>query len=489
MSVTVSDPVVDTSTVESKPRSAALFRRHAAILVVVAAAIALRVIYVIVYPKAFYFSDSRPYIGAAIENVPYTIRPYGYSLLIKPLVHQPYIWIAVAQHVLAVLLLIVAYTFLVRRGVRTWVAALAVLPFAIDARQVTYEHYVLAETAFIVCAAGGLMLLAWRDRVGWAAAAGGGLLLGYAAVTRTVGLPVIALALVYLVIRRAGVLRLLAFLVPVAAILGGYLVWYHQVHGLYAFGQYQGRFLYARVMPIADCDRLQLTTEQRVLCMPQAPAVWAQRADQYIWNPDSPARRLYPEEESDPFLNEFALTVIKQLPGEYAGMVTEQIGWHLMPRAPLYGRGECLAQQWLPPDQPGAYCRARYFLPLTSIEEPPPEHEPVDSVGARRLHAYGEIVTTPGPLYAIGPLVAIFAALWRPRRRPWRSAADGLLFTGAGLGLIVGSVVTSMFEYRYSAPAILLIPLGLALAVTRLTARTNGEACPPTSKSPSSSPA
>ncbi len=443
-------------------------RRHAVLLVVLTGAIALRVYYQLTYPYAFFFSDSRDYAAAAADHRPYQIRPFGYSLFIEPFLNHPFAWIAIAQHVVGIAILVAGYFFLVRRGVRPWLAGLAMLPWALDARVVTVEHYVLAETAFVAAVAAGFFLLAWRDRVGWVAAVLGGTLLGFAAITRSVGLPLLALVVVYLLIRRAGMLRLAAFAVPVVAILGGYLIWYHQTYGVYAFGQFQGRFLYARVMPIADCDKLRLTVEQRRLCMPEAPPTWAQRPDQYLWSATSPARRFYPTVEDDPFLNEFATTVIEQRPGAYLAMVGEQTLWHLRRRAPLTDIGACLAVQWVPPAEPGGDCQPRYYMPTDTSDGLPPPAFLVDNADARRLHAYGEIVTTPGPLYAAGALVALVAAVWRPRRRPWRSAADGLLFTGGGLALVVVSVATSIFDYRYAVPAVLLVPIGLALGITRI---------------------
>ena len=431
------------------------------------------------YPYAFFFPDSRPYVAAAADGWPYTIRPYGYSFLIKPFLGHPYSWLAAVQHLVGLALLVSGYAFLLRRGVKPWLAGLAVLPFALDARVVTLEHYVLAETAFIAATAIGLFLLAWRERLGWIAAALGGAALGFAAITRSVGLPVLLLAGLYLLVRRVGLLRLAAFVVPVAAILGGYQIWYHRTWGPYAFGQYQGRFLYARVMPIADCERLRLTEQQRTLCMPNPPADWAQRPDQYIWNADSPARRLYPTERYDEFLGAFASTVIMQRPGAYLAMVGEETSWHLRMRAPLRDRAACLASRWLPPSLPSDSCQARYYLPTRTPQQGPLEAFVVDDPDTRRLHAYGEIVTTPGPLYAVGVLLALVAAVWRPRRRPWREAA--------GFGLIVVSVATSIFDYRYAEPAVLLIPLGLALAITRIRSVAD-PAILPRLKPPSSTP-
>src|SRR6185369_17984860 len=75
-------------------------------------------------------------------------------------------------------------------------------------------------------------------------------------------------------------------------------------------------------------------------------------------------------------------------------------------------------------------------------------------------------------------LVTLFAAVWRFRRRPWRDAADAVLFTFGGFGLLIVSVATSLFDYRYSEPAVLLIPVGLALAVNRIVALAKTPAAP-----------
>jgi hypothetical protein len=446
-----------------------LLRRHWPLLVVLAVATALRAGFVWAYSYAFFFNDSRAYAVAALESKPYQVRPWGYSGLIKPFLDQPYIWIAVIQHLVGLAVIVAGYFFLCRRGCRPWLAALAMVPFAVDARVLTLEHYVLAETPYVAATAAGLFLLAWRDKVGWVAAGIGGVFLGFAALTRTVGLPVLALALVYLLVRRAGIVRLAAFALPVVALLGGYMVWYHHSYGVYAFGQYQGRFLYARVMPIADCTKLKLTAEQQKLCMPNPPAEWTQRPDGYIWSTSSPAMKYYPSPDDDPVLNKFATTVIEQRPGAYLAMVAEQTSWHLRFHAPVTGSAECLATQWLPPPNPGDVCQARYYLPAVNAWFPPPNFL-IENRWAKVWSRYGEWVTTPGPLYAIGVLVALFAAVWRVRGRPWRDAADALMFTLGGFGLILVSVATSLFDYRYAEPAVLLIPVGLALAVNRIIA-------------------
>ncbi len=445
-------------------------RRHLFLLPVLAVAITLRVLMVHAYPYAFYFSDSRPYVAGAYSNIPYQIRPFGYSILLKPFVPGPLEPVAIAQHVLAIALIIAAYAFLIRRGTRPWLAALAVVPIAVDARELTIEHFVLAETTYVAITAAALFLLAWREKVGWVAAPIAGLLLGFAAITRTVGLPVIGLVAVYLIVRRAGWLRILAFVAPAGLVLGGYMVWYHMTYQVYAMGQYQGRFLYARVMTIADCPKLDLTAKQRTLCVENPPPEWKQRPDAYIWNPQSPVNRLYKGVENDKFFNEFATTVIKQQPLDFVGMVAEETSWHLRWRAPLNPSNQCAMDRWLPPAIPGERCNAVYYLDTSSPLAIPSATIKVPNHEGARLRKYAQWVTTPGPFYAVAVLLALFAAVFRPRRVPWRDAADALLFVGAGFGLLVASVATSIFDYRYAIPAVLLIPVGTALAVQRVVA-------------------
>lgn len=433
------------------------------------AAVTMRVLMIRAYPHAFFFSDSGPYVRGAFDNVPYQIRPFGYSILLKPFVPGPLDRVAVAQHVVGLFMVVGAYAFLVRRGTWRWLAALAVVPIALDARELALEHYVLAEVAYVALTAAAIFLIAWRDRIGTLAAGVAGLLLAFAAITRSVGLPILALVLLYLVVRRAGWARLLAFLVPAGLVLGGYMVWYHQTYQVYAMGQYQGRFLYARVMTVADCTTLDLTAEQRPLCPAVIEDSWRERPDKFIWSPESPARALYPGVEHDQFLNDFAMTVIKQQPLDFAGMVLRETGWHLLPEAPLSEHNACLMQRWLPPDLPGSKCSASYYLPTVLPGQAPAPTEPVLNPQGEQLRAYGLVATTPGPLYAVGVVLALFAAVFRPRRVPWRDAADSLLLVGTGFGLIVVSVGTSIFDHRYSVPAVLFVPVGIALAVKRIS--------------------
>ena len=119
----------------------------------------------------------------------------------------------------------------------------------------------------IVLVSAALVLLSWADKPPVWACALAGLALGLAVDTRQVALPLVAVLLGFLLVRRVGGLRLAAFALAVAAPVAGYLQWVHGTYGVYDFTTWSGRMLYARVAPIAECDRLgRLTAQQRTLC-------------------------------------------------------------------------------------------------------------------------------------------------------------------------------------------------------------------------------
>src|SRR4051812_20527608 len=94
--------------------------RHRALVPVLAAGLTLRLLFLLAYHHPFFFPDSRPYVAAAADGIPNDIRPYGYSLLVKPFVGGPHLWIAVWQHLIGLALVVAGYAFLVRRGVTRW---------------------------------------------------------------------------------------------------------------------------------------------------------------------------------------------------------------------------------------------------------------------------------------------------------------------------------------------------------------------------------
>lgn len=457
------EPAAETSSV----RRWLLLRAHAWVIAVLGAGLVVRIVVMIAYREAFFYPDSRNYTTWALRSYPAPLQPYGYSLFLRPFVPGPMAAVAVVQHLMGLGLALLGYVYLAKRAVPRWLAALAVVPVALDGRQITLEHYVMAETLFLAVVAVALIVLTLRPK-SWMMASLAGVLLAFAAVTRSVGLPLAVLAVGYLLIRRAGWRPLTGLVLSVAIPLVGYLLWYHERHGVYAFGQYTGRYLYARVQTFADCDRLNLTAEQRVLCVDTPVSAREQRTDLYLWNDEfSPAHRLYRDLKYDPFLRDFAVAAITQQPVDFTAMVLRESGWHFLPSPPLDSRNECLASRWVLPDLPGEPCQAILYTPTASTLDTPvseqASHDPLRAGLAR----YSRVVATPGPLLAVCVLLAL-AAMLAGRRADRRAAIDALLLSGSGVGMIVLSVATSMFETRYALPAVWLLPVGAALAAKAL---------------------
>ena len=90
--------------------------------------------------------------------------------LLLVLSDRPDIGALLAVPGLGLLAAVLVYAVLVRRGVRRRWACLAVAPLVLDGYVIALEHYLLAESLFILQLAVAVALLLWRDRPGWALA-------------------------------------------------------------------------------------------------------------------------------------------------------------------------------------------------------------------------------------------------------------------------------------------------------------------------------
>jgi hypothetical protein len=469
-----------------------LARTHRWLTALLAAAVLLRMAVYAAYRPAFWFNDSESYLAGAKKVVPLVDRPFGYSAFLKPFLVSVHVApVTLAQHLSGLALLVGGYAFLVRRGLSRWAAALAVAPVALDARQVALEHFILSETVFTAALFAGVIMLvsapdAGRLPVRTAALAGG--IFAYAALTRTVGIPLGVLAVGYLLVRRAGWQAVLSFVGALAIPLAAYTVWYHSEHGVYGFGQYQGRILYARTLTFADCTKLDLAPRERMLCPDEPLDARAQRTDIYVWTLRSPGKRQYPDVKDDPVLGDWASKAIRQQPGDYARTVLRETGWHLLPWPPLDAESRCLVRAWQLPVIRADTCQTLVYArtplgsrPRTHGLYPDSRARPVREV----LHEYSHLASTPG--IALSACLVLIAGVGLRRawqRRPafartdaaarvradadaGRRALDGLFLGAVGLALIVISVATVMFDSRYSVPSVLFIPIGAALAAAR----------------------
>jgi len=475
---------------------------------VVLAAIAVRVVVILGYPPILWFNDSYNYIYDAVTHIPDEIRPNGYPFfldLLLPL-HSDYP-IALLQAAMGVGIGVASYALLRHRGLPWWGAALPALPVLFDSYELHIEHMITADPLFIFLVTIAVVILCWSDRPSVLAMAVAGLFIGYAALVRSVGEPLLVVAVAAMLVRRVGWRRLVTLVVAGIVPIGAYALWFHGSYGHYALTESSGTFLYGRVSSFAQCSKMNVPANLQYLCDPTKPE-YRPVAGEYIWADNElppyhgTSTPLYRKLGNDtakrftPTINaqtrKFAELAIEAQPTAYAraviGDTLHTFGWTRQPDPNnYYGNGPTfqfvsgplmIAQiPWYatPYHQPGsrashcdAYCQkgdeqARQMqiaerdfagkgLGFTRAVQP----------WQHLLQLYQRYVYLRGTLLAL--IVLIGAAGLVARWRRW--GGTGLLPWLVGALLIVVPPMTAGFSYRYvlaAAPAACLAA-GLAFA-------------------------
>ncbi len=420
----------------------------------------------VTYWPAFWFFDGGRYIQVSREWVPDTQRPFGYSALLRLADWTGSLaTVTIAQHVVGLALSAAIYGFLRHRGTATWLAVLGSAPIALDAYQITIEHYILAETLFTALLLGALALLLWRKQPSTAMVVGAGLLLAAAGLTRTVGLPLVAIVLVYLIVAKFRWQQVALFVLAWTIPLAGYVAWYHAEHGVYQLGQYEGRFLYGRVATFADCERLDLAPQHRELC-PVESLQNRRNPSFYVWDFASPQFQ-YPLATDDDVFAGFAREAIRSQPVDYADTVTDE----LLSYFQLRPNPICLGD-WEMPHTTQLICHPKMSgnVGFDTAMASPGYRDPGPLTAV--LSSYHHYVYLPGMLWGVGIVVAVWGGIYDSRRRrqvgpmrePRRDGIDAMMLSLLGLALLVLAVATSMSDYRYGVPTLALIPPAGALA-------------------------
>lgn len=444
-----------------------LARRHAGLLVLLTLATAARVVVTAAYATALWFPDSATYVDRANSVQPAVDRPWGYSAFLNVLDRfLVFRYVAVVQHVLGLLMIVLVYALLQRRGVRRWVSLLAVLPLAFDAYVLNIEHFILAETLFMFLLAVVTVALLAKARPGPLLLGTTGVLLGALTLTRSVGVFLVGVVLVYLLVRLlVRTLRwtaVVAFLVGVAATLLPYAAWFDSYHGSFGLTDFTGHFLYGRVADFAQCDEVNMPARLRPLC-PTAPPAQRPTGDHFVWFADSPANatRNGVPVWSDQDLKQFSMIVIEGQPGDYLHQILSETKHYLMPGR-VSGPHDTCPTWWI---FPAPAPTEQYNC--TPLLAPGPYGYRPGLVAD--LQAYQGVVYTPGPVLAFG-LLAGFGALVLWRRR-WPDRLDPALLAALGLGCLMGPAATASFDFRYLLPALVVLPPAAALATRGLSPR------------------
>jgi Dolichyl-phosphate-mannose-protein mannosyltransferase len=456
---------------------AAFCRAHWLFLTLFAAGIGLRIVVLFAYQPALFSPDSRLYLEESGDLQPSPNWPIAYAAFLRLLpLGADVAVIPFVQHVFGLLVAALLYALMLRLGVSRWLAALAPAPVLLDAYQLNIEQYVLSEALFDLLLVAAAALLLWRRPLRIVPAGLAGLLLAAAALTRGVAVfavvPVL-LTIAFLVARmplRAGLSRAAAFLAVFAVAVGGYVVWYHSVHGTYALAGHTGVRLYGRVAPWVDCSEFSVQSYERVLC-PHQPVGERPRVFRLVWAKSSPIARLDPPPgmTRSQVAGAFARRAILHQPLTYAGAVATDFGKSFLPTKETSSAGYRVAQ-W-------------HFQETFPIPGYPPTWSTSPPVGFRQeesdghvqrslasfLRTYQSFGYTAGPLLALGLVLGLLAAagLGRARRSGLRSAA--FLFCGLAVTLSLGSLAVVPFSWRYQLPQLVLVPPAAVLGVTAFT--------------------
>ncbi|TDC17894.1 hypothetical protein [Actinomadura bangladeshensis] len=414
---------------------------HVPFAVVLAAAIWIRIIAVLAYPAPLWFGDSPGYLEAAIRLRPGETRPSGYPFLlwlIEPL--HSFTAVVAVQHAIGLLSGVLVYAVVLRAG-------RAARPPDEPGR---WSWRVWAPT--------------------WWLGAIAGTFTAFAALTRSAGLPLIAVILVAMLLRQAGwracVAAVVMFVLPVV----GYMAWFQAVYGQFKLAKADSIWLYGRTASFADCRVIDPRPELRIMC-PQRTDSRMSRPFAAMWTKDSAFREIpgwVTGEQANRLAGEFALEAIEKQPGDYAKVVVHDtfmaFEWNRRPYPTPW--------TWLQYEFPEGEAWSDEQALLAAKYDPDGGETRVVRPWAGQVLAYQDHFAMPGTFLGIlligglaGPFLHVRArGRWRPLRpvRHWGTGA--LLPWGTSLALLVIPAATADFDYRYVLPAVPFACMALGLA-------------------------
>ncbi|HET9720523.1 MAG TPA: phospholipid carrier-dependent glycosyltransferase [Solirubrobacteraceae bacterium] len=460
--------------------------RHAALIVLLAAGAALRVLAMIAYRPALFFSDSWGYLFTAFTGHPVSLsylRPNGYAVLIRLLTlpDRNLEQLIAIQDLSGLALAVLVYAALLRMRAGRPLAILGAALIVLDGYRITLEQYVMPDTLFTLSMLLSMLLLAWPGtqrapgavvgRPGPWAAAFSGLLLAASVVQREAALFVVPAFLVYLVWIRVGLRAGAAFVLALALPVLAYAALYQARVGVFGLTESDGWTLYGRVAGFAECRGAGIPRPERPLCeTARQRASHPDAATWYIWDGGSPAARLFHgghqnrqvQERANRRLRDFADRIILHQPIQYLDATFSDVLRYFTPGATPFN--DAISATSLPRaavDEATSERVRKRVLPRMHPSVRPP---------AGFLHSYRQVVHVPRPVLA---LLAIAALLALPLRTIARR--EVLLFAGSGLLLILGTSATAGFGLRYLLPAVPLLAIGGGAAVRDLLVARAGE--------------
>ena len=434
-------------------------KTHWGFLIAFAGGAVLRAVAMLGYRWQMWFPDSYGYLTTAAHPVAGVIRPSGYPLLLwvlRPM--HSFALVTALQHLMGLGIGVMVYALLRRNRLPGWGATLAAVPVLFDAYEVELEHLVLSDTLFACLVTGAITVVLWRYEVTPRRSAVAGLLLGLSAIVRTVGLPLLAVFVVFLLARRVS-WRALAAAVTVCALpVAAYTGWFASDQHRFGLSGSTGVFLYSRTVAFADCARIRPPADERPLCPAKAPG---RHQASMVWGPDSPLR-LLPGQRFAPYKDrlagDFAARAVRAQPLDYLAVVgvdlarTFELGHPAFPDAQTYRYYLFRPHTITPPAQAARTIRAYgHASPVTRVVQP----------YAMALRAYQRYFYLRGALFGVIILIGFAGIAVRWRRLGGRAS----LPWGVAMAMIVIPPATVEFDYRYVLPAVSPACVAAALAV------------------------
>lgn len=456
--------------------------RHRVFAVALAVGGVLRIITMLGYGPAMWFNDSYEYVSVALHPRPHPIRPDGYGfwlLALKPF--HSFALVTLTQHLMGLATAVLIYALLRRKfALPAWGATLAAVPVLFDAYQIQLEQMIMSDTMFTVLVVGVVTLVLWNRRMSWKVGAVVGLLLALTWLTRSIGLPILALVVLYMLVKRMGWKPIVAMVTACAIPVVGYMAWFSTNFGKFAMTNSDGLILYMRTAIFADCAKMKIDPrtelDMALLCIEEPVSERPQYAQWYLWRSEygQPLHRLGGktfEAVKNDAASKFAQRAILSQPGDYLAVVARDFfrAFHWSrPRFPdvaTYNMYEFRPFYELVEGQPKRLPKWPSYQGRTDTdafdyEQGPPETR-ITSPWAEIMTGYQKVVRLPGILLGGILLIGLYgvAVRWRawggPVALPWLAA----------FGLILAPAATAEFDYRYVLPAVPLACIAAAITL------------------------
>ena len=447
-------------------------RRHWLFGLVLVAALVLRILTALAFRPIMWFGgDSASYLATGLRLIPDPARVGGYGFMLwilRPL--HSFALVAAAQHLMGLAMGVLIYLLARRFGLPAWAATLATVPVLFDAYELQLESDALPDVpfAFLVVLALYLLLRSPGERRP-ARTTAAAFLLGVSVLLWPVGLVLLgvllAVLLIALLIRRAGLVTVLAALLAGALPVAAYSAWFSIHRHQFSLTRSDGVYLWSRTMSFADCAVIRPPAAERPLCPPPGPRI---AASLYIWNANSPVLAM-PSGRFSARTNHlalrFALRAIAAQPGGYAAAVGHDFAlsffWDrpVHPDAAIVDRYQFAdaATAWVPPTlwTPGGGTLAGDQAAYNNGRPAPTR---VVQPYASWLVTYQRYVYLRGTLLGVILLAGLAGMVIRRR-----VSGPGLPWAFAVTILLVPPLVAD-FDLRYLVPAVPVACLAAVLA-------------------------